>query len=48
MKTVFVCAVALCVFFSGAIPAKDVEIPGYVVKAIANPSRSTSNGREAR
>ena len=40
MKIVSVFAFALCVVFSGAAAAKDAEIPGYVVKAIANPSRS--------
>ena len=40
MKIIFVCVVALCVSFSAAAAAKDVEVPGYVVKAIANPARS--------
>ena len=40
MKILFICAVALCAFFSGAAAATEPEIPGYVVKAIANPSRS--------
>ena len=45
MKISFVFAVALSVIFNGAAAAKDLEIPGYVVKAIANPSRS-KNERE--
>jgi predicted methyltransferase len=47
MKIVFFCAVALSVvFLSGTVAAADAEIPGYVVKAIAKPSRSRGE-REA-
>ena len=40
MKIFFICAVALCALFSATAAATEPEIPGYVVKAIANPSRS--------
>ena len=40
MKIVFIFAFALCGVFSNEAAAKDLEVPGYVVKAIANPSRS--------
>jgi predicted methyltransferase len=46
MKIIFVCAFALCVAFSGAACAKDVDVPGYVTKAISNPVRSR-NERDA-
>ncbi|MBV8816837.1 MAG: class I SAM-dependent methyltransferase, partial [Acidobacteriaceae bacterium] len=40
MKIIFICLVTLNFVLSAAAAAKEVEIPGYVVKAIANPSRS--------
>jgi predicted methyltransferase len=44
MKTMFLCAIASCFLMCGAAAA--VEVPGYVVKAVANPARSKGE-REA-
>jgi len=44
MKTMFLCAIALCFLMCGAVAA--VELPGYVIKAVANPARSKGE-REA-
>jgi predicted methyltransferase len=38
MKSTFLCAIALCFVISGAATA--AEVPGYVIKAVANPARS--------
>ena len=37
MKNIFICTIALCVAVSGT--AAGADIPGYVVRAVANPSR---------
>jgi predicted methyltransferase len=44
MKVTFICAIALWITFGGT--AACAEIPGYVVRAVANPSRSKAE-REA-
>jgi predicted methyltransferase len=44
MKVTFICAIALWITFGGR--AECAEIPGYVVRAVANPTRSKAE-REA-
>jgi len=46
MKTAFICAIALCIASGAAAARAEMQIPGYVVKAIANPAR-TRNERDA-